>query len=398
MFSDDSLEPFSPSFRKTPGNKVDVGIVGGGQLARMTVERAAKLGLSTAVLDPAKWPPAAEFTSRHIQSDFADPRGLRSLVECSQVTTFDIEAGDAGVLAELEAEGHRILPRPAVLAPLQDKLEQRRFLAAHGLPVPRFADLPDASLEAMRTFGFPLVQKARRGGYDGRGVAVLNDAEAYGERLSAPSMVEEKIAIAGELAVLVARRPSGELRSYAPVAVQPDPATHALDTLVFPAQLPYELDRRARLLSEQAIEALQGAGIFAVELFVDTDGELWINEISPRPHNAGHVTIEAAATCQFEQHLRAVCDLPLGDPGSVSPASMANLLGPPLLDGRVRIDLGEAMKVPGVRIHLYGKSHTRPGRKMGHLTALDEDPQKALERVREARALIRFEVKSEAAA
>ncbi|ANM32381.1 hypothetical protein ABI59_20060 [Acidobacteria bacterium Mor1] len=379
-------------------HRVDVGIVGGGQLARMTIESAAHLGLSTAILDPDPACPAAQFANHHIEAAFDDAEGLRRLAEMSRITTFDIEAGDSVALGALEQQGHLILPRPRVLATIQDKLVQREFLQSHGSPVPRFADLPDPSLESMLAFGFPLVQKARRGGYDGRGVAILKEPNRYADRLHAPSMVEEKVAIAGELAVLVARRPSGELSSYPTVSVQPDPATHALDTLTFPAPISPELDRNARALAEQAIAALEGSGIFSVELFVDTDGKLWVNEISPRPHNAGHVTIEAAATSQFEQHLRAILDLPLGDSSCISPAAMANLLGPPELKGKVRIDLSDALEIPGVRIHLYGKQEVRPGRKMGHLTALDADPLNALERVRQARALIRFEVSSEVTA
>ena len=379
-------------------HRVDVGIVGGGQLARMTIESAAHLGLTTAILDPDPACPAAQFANFHIEAAFDDAEGLRRLAEMSRITTFDIEAGDSVALGALEQEGHRILPRPRVLATIQDKLHQREFLQSHGSPVPRFADLPDASLEAMSAFGFPLVQKARRGGYDGRGVAILREPDRYADRLQAPSMVEEKVSIAGELAVLVARRPSGDISSYPPVSVQPDPATHALDTLMFPARISPELEEKARALGEQAVAALEGSGIFSVELFVDTDEKLWVNEISPRPHDAGHVTIEAAATSQFEQHLRAILDLPLGDASCTSPAAMANLLGPAELKGKVRIDLREALKVPGVRIHLYGKQEVRPGRKMGHLTALDADPLNALDRVRQARALIRFEVSSEVTA
>jgi 5-(carboxyamino)imidazole ribonucleotide synthase len=387
--------PISKSFRAV----ADVGIVGGGQLARMTAERAAKLGVSVAVLDPAADCPAAAFAVEHVRGAFDDPRSLRRLVERCDLTTLDIEKADAAELARLEDLGHRILPRPAVLATIQDKLTQRRFLAEHGLPVPRFADLPDASLESMLRFGFPLVQKVRRGGYDGRGVAVLRDRSDWSQRLHGPSMVEERVSIDRELAVLVARGLEGEIDTYPVVELFPDPSTHVLDALVFPADLEETTARDARRLAERAIEALDGVGIFAVELFLDTAGKLWINEISPRPHNAGHVTIEAAATCQFEQHLRAILGLPLGDTGVVRPAAMANLLGPDGVEGPARIDgLDDALEVPGVRLHLYGKATVRPGRKMGHLTALDDDPSRALARVREARARIRFTTRDEVAA
>lgn len=387
--------PVSKSFPNT----ADVGIVGGGQLARMTAERAAKLGVTVAVLDPARSCPAAAFAMEHVHGAFDDARALRRLVERCRVTTLDIEKADAVELGRLESQGHRILPRPSVLATIQDKLEQRRFLADRGLPVPRFADLPDPSLDAMRRFGFPLVQKLRRGGYDGRGVAMVSEPSDWTRRLRGPSMVEERIAIDRELAVLVARGLDGETATYPVVELFADGSTHVLDALVFPANLEKTVARRARSLARRAVEALDGVGIFAVELFLDTAGKVWINEISPRPHNAGHVTIEAAATCQFEQHLRAILGLPLGDTGVVRPAAMVNLLGPDGLEGPARIEgLVEALEIPGVRLHLYGKATVRPGRKMGHLTALHDDPRRALDRVRRARARIRFAARGEVAA
>ncbi|MEM9404415.1 MAG: 5-(carboxyamino)imidazole ribonucleotide synthase [Acidobacteriota bacterium] len=372
----------------------DLGIVGGGQLARMTAERAAKLGLKTVVLDPSADCAAGDLATRHIEASFDDADGLRELVETTRVTTFDIEAGDAAILRQLESEGGKIHPSPSVLATIQDKLVQRRFLAEHGLPVPRFEDLPNAAPEAFASFGYPLVQKARHGGYDGRGVAVLRSADDLDRALTSPSMVEEQVAIARELAALVARRPNGDSVVYDIVELFPDDATHVLEALVFPAAMDEQTHRAAQDLGRAAIDALDGVGIFAVELFLDTNGKLWVNEISPRPHNAGHVTIEAAATCQFEQHLRAILDLPLGSTRAVSAAAMVNVLGPAGLDGNARVrELSPALEVPGARLHLYGKTRSWPGRKLGHLTVLDPDPDTALERAREARTRLEFVAK-----
>ena len=377
----------------------DVGIIGGGQLARMTAERAVKMGWTVAILDPSEDCAARNLADIFICADFNDPDGLRQLVESCRVATFDIEAADAPTLMRLEAEGQVVQPRPSVLATIQDKLLQRAFLADHGLPVPRFADLPQPTLEAMQEFGFPLVQKARRGGYDGRGVAVLRREADFADRITAPSMVEEKIAIDRELAVMVARTRTGQTTSYPVAEPLPDRKTFVLDSLVFPAILDRETESEARSLACKAIDALQGVGIFTVELFMDENRQLWINEISPRPHNAGHVTIEAAATCQFEQHLRAILDLPLGDTRAVSPAAMVNLLGPPDVRGPVQIEGREqALAIPGARLHLYGKSTTWPGRKLGHITVVDTDIYRALQRAREARSLLRFVGNSEVAA
>lgn len=387
------------SRKRSPLHQADVGIVGGGQLARMTAERAAKLGLNVAVLDPSADCPARSMAVLHVRSGFDDAEGLSRLVEASRVTTFDIELADTAALGRLEALGHVILPRPSLLFMIQDKLRQREFLASRGLPVPRFAPLREPTLEAMSRFGFPLVQKARRGGYDGRGVAVIESESEIGKRLEADSVVEERIPIARELAALVVRNRSGAMATYPLCELIPDPESHVLDALVFPAVTDGRVDREARLLAQEAVAAMEGVGIFAVELFLDTSGALWINEVSPRPHNAGHVTIEAAATCQFEQHLRAILDLPPGDTGVVSPAAMVNLLGPAGLRGPVRLEaLQPALEIPGARLHLYGKARSWPGRKLGHLTVLDRDPVRALHRAREARSRLRFARAGEVAA
>jgi 5-(carboxyamino)imidazole ribonucleotide synthase len=366
--------------------RFDLGIVGGGQLARMTIERASKLGLSTVVLDPDPECPAAGVADAHVGAAFDDPDGLRALVERSRVTTFDLESPDARVLARLERNGHRIFPSPTVLATIQDKFRQREFFAARGFPVPRFfrADAPTPA--DARQLGFPVVQKARRGGYDGRGVAILRDADDVRDLLPVPSLFEECVPIACEVAILVARGRDGETRAYPAVEMMFDPRLNLIDGLLFPARLDPATAAEAEDLATRAVQALEGVGMFAVELFVGPTGALWLNEIAPRPHNSGHVTIEAAVTCQFEQHVRAVTGMPLGDTSLVRPAAMVNLTGPAGAEGPPELPgLAAALAVPGARLHLYGKNRVRPGRKMGHVTVLDDDPVAALDRARLAR-------------
>ena len=355
-----------------------VGIIGGGQLGRMMVTRAVKLGCLAVVLDPTPNSPAGQVAGHQIVGDYHDPARLRELVEACDVTTFDLEAIDTGVLAQLAAEGHLIRPAPRVLAIVQDKLEQKRHFAAHGIPVPEFVAVDGADREAFARFGWPLVQKARRGGYDGRGVAVMRGPDDFAQALHVPSMLERFVDAQCELAVLVARGLDGDTRCYPVVEMVFREGVNALEMLLAPARIAPETAAAAQALAVRTVEALDGVGIFGVELFLDRAGALLVNEVAPRTHNSGHHTIEANVTDQFEQHLRAVLGLPLGDTSELSPAAMINLLGAEGSSGRPVIHgLREALEVPGVSVHVYGKGRSAPNRKMGHVTVIDRDLENA---------------------
>jgi len=363
-----------------------LGIIGGGQLARMLVPEAARLGCETVVLDPTPASPGGELATRQIEGTFDDAGRLRELVSGCTVTTYEIETIDTDALRVLEAEGHRIIPAPAVLAVIQDKLLQKERLAAAGIPVPEFRALDEPDPMAMAAFGLPLVQKARRGGYDGRGVAVFTDVVIEEQVLPGPSMVERYIDYRCELAVLVARGGDGETRSWPVVEMVFDDRANVLDLLLAPARIEPELAELARSLAIGAVEALEGVGVFGVELFLTRSGELLVNEIAPRTHNSGHWTIEACRTSQFEQQVRAVAGLPLGDTTQHSPAVIVNLLGAedalgtPVIEG-----LDEVLALPGVAVHLYGKREVRPFRKMGHVTITAPTLDEALDHARRVR-------------
>jgi 5-(carboxyamino)imidazole ribonucleotide synthase len=245
-----------------------------------------------------------------------------------------------------------------------------------------------ADLEA---FGYPVVQKLRRGGYDGRAVALFRGPQDLGRLLPGPSMLETLVDLDRELAVMVARGLDGDVRAYPVVEMEAHPTANLLDLLVAPARIPPEVAEAARDLACRTVEALDGVGVFGVELFLAKDGALTVNEVAPRPHNSGHYTIEACLTSQFEQHLRAVTGLPLGSTDLVMPAAMINLLGepghsgPPLVEG-----LSETMAIPGVAVHIYGKAETRPFRKMGHVTVLDPDVNEARAKALRVRDLLRI--------
>lgn len=366
-----------------------VGVVGGGQLARMLAEAATPLGIHVRVLAGAADEGAPEVVPDTVRGDLDDPAVLRSFARGVDVVTFDHENVDHEVLRALESEGVVVRPTVTTLR-YSDKAHQRERFAAAGLPVPEFLVVVGGTVEdgdSARRFaldhGGEAVLKASRGGYDGRGVWVLvaDDVGPFVESWAgAPLVVEPRLDLVAELAVLVARRPSGEVASW-PV-VQTVQVDGMCNEVLLPAPIDAELEARAREVGEAVAAEVRATGVVAIELFVvDHDGSgaggrggspgLLVNEIAPRVHNSGHLTIEASATSQFEQHLRAVLDWPLGPTDSLSAAAMVNVVGDGTHEPRRR-QAAALEAVPGAAIHLYGKS-PRPDRKVGHVTVLGSD-------------------------
>lgn len=366
-----------------------IGIVGGGQLAKMTVQMAKKLGFYVTVLDPTPRSPAAQLADEQIEAGYHDVDALRQLVEASDVTTYDLEGVDAEALVALTDQGHIIRPAPSLLLVIQDKLRQRQLLAKAGIPQPRFAQADEPGPEAFGSFGFPLVQKLRKGGYDGRGVQVINSAAEAAQALPGPSLLEEKVDIDKELAVMVARAVDGDECVYPVVEMTFDHRANILDLLLAPARITPQIRLASQALARDTVRALDGVGIFGVELFLDKAGNLTVNEVAPRPHNSGHYTYEACVTNQFEQHLRAIAGLPLGSPEQMRKAVMLNVLGEPDANGEPQVEgIHDALSVPGVSLHIYGKAQVRPFRKMGHVTVLDSDLDRACRKAREVREVL----------
>ena len=353
--------------------------------------RAAKsLGCTCAVLDPVQGSPAGQLAGHQIVGQHSDPAMVRELAAACDVVTFELEDVETETLIQLEKEGHKIYPRPGLLAIIQDKLSQKQFLRDAGIPTSEFIEMPVADAQAFSEFGYPLVQKARRGGYDGRGVAVMQDEQAFARHLPLAGFVERFVDAEKELAVMVARNPHGECKAYPTVEMRFHADNNVLDFLLAPARIAVEVARRAEALAVQTVEAMDGVGVFGIELFLTRDGQLLVNEVAPRTHNSGHHTIEACVTDQFEQHLRAIIGLPLGDTRQLAPATMVNLLGDPGYEGRPMIaGLAAALAIPGVCVHIYGKAVTKPGRKMGHVTVIDETIDKACDKTNKVKGLIR---------
>jgi 5-(carboxyamino)imidazole ribonucleotide synthase len=364
-----------------------VGIIGGGQLGRMLVAAAKRIGCICTVLDPYPNSPAGQLSGQQIVGSYHDPTALKALVTTCDVTTFDIEDIDTDTLAELSAAGHRIFPCPGLLADIQDKLTQKQVLAAAGIPSADFAPADTPAAVDFAAFGYPLVQKARRGGYDGRGVQVMHAPGDFDAHLRVPSLVERFVPARLELAVMVARGQDGTTVAYPPVEMVMRPDENILDLLLAPARVDAATADAARRLAVDTVVALAGVGVFGVELFLADTGELLVNEVAPRTHNSGHYTIEACVTDQFEQHLRAITGLPLGATDLLCPAAMLNLLGEPGFSGRPVIrGLRAALAIPGVSVHLYGKAETRAHRKMGHVTVLAGDVEQARAKAEQVRA------------
>ncbi len=368
-----------------------IGLIGGGQLGRMMVKAAKRLGCTCVVLDPLQGSPAGQVAGHQIVGDYSDPAKLRELAESCDIVTFELEDIETEPLLALEGEGHAIYPRPALLKMIQDKFTQKEFLRNAGIPTSAFLDMPAPDAAAFEAFGYPLVQKARRGGYDGRGVVVMKDAGAFERNLPVPSYIERFVEADKELAVMVARNVSGECRAYPTVEMRFHEDDNVLDFLVAPANVGDDIARQAEALAVRTVEAMDGVGVFGIEMFLTTDGELLVNEVAPRTHNSGHHTIEACVTDQFEQHLRAILGLPLGETRQLSPAAMVNLLGEEGYHGRPIISgLRAVLAIPGVCVHVYGKAVTKPGRKMGHVTVIDETIEAASDKARRVKTLIKI--------
>lgn len=353
-----------------------IGVFGGGQLAQMLTQAAVSLGLETTIFERVADSPAGRLTRREIVGAWDDPAALARFAAQSDLVTLENEFVDAAILAQLEAQGIPVTPSSATVAVVQDKLLQKERIAAAGLALPPFRAVssPEEVIAAGAVFGWPMMLKARRNGYDGYGNATVRHADDVApawERLTrggSPLLVEAWAPFARELAVMVVRTHNGETRAY-PV-VETVQRNHICHIVRAPAPMPAAEAAAATELAVRAVEAVDGVGIFGVELFELPDGRVLYNEMAPRPHNSGHYTIEGCITSQFENHLRAVLGWPPGPTDMRAPAAvMVNLLGQ--YHGPVVGDvLRRALAVPGAHVHLYGKRENRVGRKMGHITAL----------------------------
>lgn len=373
-----------------------LGVLGGGQLGKMMGLAAANWHLPLYFLDRSADFPAGPVASSFTEGDFNDYQDVLHFGQDKDVLTIEIEHVDTDALLELQDRGVVVHPRPAALNIIQDKGLQKHFYIRHQLPTAEYSLYEDAAAvrRALKdgTLSYPFVQKSRTAGYDGRGVAVIRKAGELEEKLlPGACLAEPLVDIDKELAVIVARNEHGQVQTFPTVEMEFNPQANLVEFLSCPARISEAIAAEAERLAIAAIEAYDICGLLAVELFLTRNGRLLINEVAPRPHNSGHHTIDSCYTSQFEQHLRGILDLPLGSTRLKSPSIMVNLLGAPGHIGPARYEgLASCLAIEGVKVHLYGKALTKPFRKMGHATILDEDLETAREKARSVQSLLQI--------
>jgi len=367
-----------------------IGVLGSGQLGRMFTIAARRLGYRVHTYSPDQDSPTGQVADHEVTASYDDLAAVAAFARQVSAVTFEFENVPSRTV---DALGSDTLVRPSghALHVTQHRVREKQFLAGAGIPVAPFAIVQDAAgLESgMARVGVPAILKTASFGYDGKGQVRVTDADAAAAAWATigwqPAVLEAVVDFACEVSVVVARAADGAMVDYG--AIENSHRNHILDVSVWPARVRAETARKAVTLARTACEALDVIGVLCVEMFVTHDGDVVVNELAPRPHNSGHLTIDAHVTCQFEQQLRAVCGLPLGTTAAHVPAAaMANLLGDTWAGGEP--DWVAALALPGVKLHLYGKVEARPGRKMGHLTATATSQDEAESLVREARRLL----------
>jgi 5-(carboxyamino)imidazole ribonucleotide synthase len=350
-----------------------LGILGGGQLGRMLIQAGIDLNINFAVLDPDPQAPChqiAEFTCGKL-TDFDT---VLAFGESCDLITIEIENVNVDALKELVKRGKKVFPQPELIELIQDKRKQKQFYIDKKIPTAEFI-LTANKEEVLKHKSFlPAVNKLGKEGYDGRGVQVLKEEKDLVKAFDAPGFLEKLVDFRKEISVIAARNEKGEVSFFPAVEMVFHPEANLVEYLFAPAQISNGLQWEAQRIASRVIEELQLVGILAIEMFVTNDGKILVNEIAPRPHNSGHQTIEANATSQYEQHLRAILNLPLGNTKDLMPSAMVNLLGEEGFAGLAKYNgIEQVMALAGVHIHLYGKKMTKPFRKMGHVTIVDSD-------------------------
>jgi 5-(carboxyamino)imidazole ribonucleotide synthase len=357
-----------------------LGILGGGQLGRMFIQEAVNYNLDVHILDPDTHAPCKDLSTTFTQGSLNDFESVYQFGKDKDVLTIEIEHVNVEALKKLESEGVKVFPQPNILEMIQDKGLQKEFYASHGIPTSDF-HLVESKDEILRFRNeFPFMQKLRKGGYDGKGVCPLRHDNDVLKAFDAPSVLEKFVDFEKEISVIVARNEAGEIRSYPVVELEFNPEANLVEFLFAPAKISEDIEEKSRKIAENLVQKTGIVGLLAVEMFLTTEGDVLVNEIAPRTHNSGHQSIEGNVTSQFEQHLRSILNLPLGDTRMIEPSVMVNLLGEKGFDGEAQYEgLEEVLKLPGVHVHLYGKKFTRSFRKMGHVTVTAPSLEKAHE-------------------
>lgn len=350
-----------------------LGILGGGQLGRMLIQQAINYNIHISILDPDKNAPCKDIANNFIVGSLNDYDTVYAFGKQVNMLTIEIEHVNVEALRKLEEEGIPVFPQPSILKMIQDKGLQKQFYLENNIPTPEYYLIESKSDILKHANKFPFFQKLRKGGYDGKGVVKLSDSTKLNDAFDAPSVLEKIINFKKEISVIVARNQQGEIKTFPSVECDFNPEANLVEFLFSPASHNVEVEEKAQEIAHNIAKKLGIVGLLAVEMFITQNDEVLVNEIAPRPHNSGHQTIEGNYTSQYEQHLRAILDLPLGNTEIISPSVMINLLGEKGYDGNAQFQgLEEVLKIKGAHVHLYGKKTTKPFRKMGHVTVVDE--------------------------
>jgi 5-(carboxyamino)imidazole ribonucleotide synthase len=363
-------------------NTKKLGILGGGQLGRMIIQAAIDFDITIKTLDPDADAPCKYISHEFINGSLNDYETVMAFGQDCDVITIEIENVNIEALETFEKQGKTVFPQPSILRLIQDKRIQKQFYKDNNLPTADFVLTENQADVSQYEDFLPAVHKLGKGGYDGKGVQILRTKADLLKAFDQPSVLEKMIDFEKELAVIVARNESGEIKTFPVVEMVFHPEANLVEYLFAPAEIPKEIEQKAEEIATKTAEAFGIVGLLAVEMFLTKEGEILINEVAPRPHNSGHQTIRANDVSQYEQHLRAILNLPLGSTHAHSKAAMVNILGEDGYLGKAIYEgMDEVLAVEGVHPFLYGKKRTKPFRKMGHVTIIDQNFEKLKEKV-----------------
>jgi 5-(carboxyamino)imidazole ribonucleotide synthase len=356
-----------------------LGILGGGQLGRMLIQEAINLNIDSKVLDPDSNAPCKHLCNEFVNGSLNDFNAVVEFAKNVDVLTIEIEHVSVEALKKIQTTGVKVYPQPGVLEIIQDKGLQKEFYTKHNIPTASYTLINGSSEVNAHFKAGGIIQKLRKGGYDGKGVVLLKDDKDLNKAFDAPSVIEEKVDIEKEISVIVARNEAGEVKAFPIVELGYNSEANLVEYLISPAGVSKDFQQQAESIAKNVANSLGIVGILAVEMFITKSGKILVNEVAPRPHNSGHQSIEGNVTSQYEQHLRAILGLPLGSTEITLPSVMVNLLGEKGHEGEVVYEgLKECLAIDGVKVHLYGKKSTKPFRKMGHVTIIDKDIKSAM--------------------
>lgn len=353
-----------------------IGILGGGQLGRMLLQAAANYTVETFVLENDANCPAAHLCHHFVKGDIRDFDTVYQFGKGLDAITIEIESVNVDALEKLEQEGVKVYPKPSAIRTIKNKIRQKEFYARHEIPSSAFVVTNNLQELTAQAAFLPAVHKLAEGGYDGKGVQVVKTDNEISLGFDAPAVLEKMVNIAKEIAIIVAVNDAGETAIFPPAEMVFDPVLNLLDYQVSPAKLDEKTLWKTEAIAIKVAKSLKSPGLFAIELFVDKNGEVLVNETAPRVHNSGHHTIEANYSSQYDMLWRIMLGYPLGNTAPILPAAIVNLLGAPGYDGPAAYDgLDEVLRMDNVFVHLYGKAQTKPGRKMGHVTIISKEYQ-----------------------